>query len=159
MLGRLTLVLGALCAACAGAEPVQAPAATPHPALEQVEKHVTARGNADVIRVFRPRRGATVASPLIVRGQARGPWYFEATFPVRVLDAKGQVLVESYATARSEWMTESYVPFELELRFTPKPGERGSLVLEKANASGLPEHEDELVIPIAFQQAPLHEPD
>jgi hypothetical protein len=84
-------------------------------------------------------------------------WYFEATFPVRVLDASGQVLVESYAQARSEWMTEAYVPFEAELRFEPRAGERGSLVLERANAADLPEHADALAIPLSFGPAPLPE--
>lgn len=43
---------------------------------------------ADVV-VTSPVVGATVTSPLTVTGEARGTWYFEGSFPVRVLDDQG----------------------------------------------------------------------
>lgn len=104
----------------------------------------------DVLRVTAPEENAVVSSPVLVEGEARGQWYFEATFPVLLEDADGNVLVESYATADGDWMTEDYVPFSAELEGDiPDDGE-GVLVLKKSNASGLPEHDDELRIPVQF---------
>lgn len=103
-----------------------------------------------------PAPGAVVTSPLQVVGEATGSWYFEATFPLQLLDADGRLLVESYAQAEGEWMTESFTPFRGELRFVAPIAGEGTLVLHKANASGLQEHADELRVPIRFGSAREH---
>lgn len=109
-----------------------------------------ARDTHDRIRVREPAPNTVVHSPLTVRGDARGTWYFEASFPVRLLDANGHVLAQAPAQAEGEWMTESYVPFSVTLTFqAPAPGP-GTLVLEKDNPSGLPEHAAELRVPLRF---------
>ena len=108
---------------------------------------------SDLIRLQTPTSGALVSSPLRVAGEARGTWYFEATFPVTLLDAEGRTLVQTYAQAKGEWMTESFVPFESELRFEAASPGAGTLVLEKANPSGLAEHADELRIPVQLAPA------
>lgn len=104
----------------------------------------------DLIIVNSPQRLATVTSPLTIRGEARGTWYFEGDFPVRIEDANGNVLGQHYATAQGEWMTEGFVPFESELSFMAPRTDTGTLILEKDNPSGLPEHADELRIPVRF---------
>ena len=48
-------------------------------------------------------------------------------------------------------MTENFVPFRTELEFRTPTTERGTLVLEKDNPSGLPENSDELRIPVRFR--------
>ena len=98
---------------------------------------------AEGLTVASPREGETVTSPLVVTGEARGGWYFEASFPVRLEDASGQVLAEVPAQAQGEWMTADYVPFVAELAFAVPRLTPGRLVLRKANASGLPEHDGE----------------
>ena len=110
----------------------------------------------DLIILESPLPGEKVTSPLTVRGQARGPWYFEASFPVVLTDWDGRIIAEVPAQAQGEWMTEEYVPFEAVLEFeTPSPGDpnvnRGSLILQKDNASGLPEHDNALEIQIEFE--------
>ena len=114
----------------------------------------TAAGDTTVtqrpIHVSEPRAGATVTSPLKVTGEARGSWYFEASFPVRLVDSQGRVLDEAPATAQGEWMTEKFVPFGAVLTFQPPTGTSGRLILEKHNASGLPQHSDSVVIPVRF---------
>src|SRR3989344_6164718 len=50
------------------------------------ENHLPA-GFHPMIRVSAPMAGAVIASPLIVEGEARGLWYFEASFPIAILDA------------------------------------------------------------------------
>jgi sporulation and spore germination protein/immunoglobulin-like protein involved in spore germination len=108
-------------------------------------------GKTSLIRVTTPRPGETVTSPVEIQGEARGVWFFEASFPVRMLDAEGREIGVVPAQAHAEWMTESFVPFKAVLEFDPPPeGARGTLVLEKSNASGLPEHADEVRIPVIF---------
>ncbi|OGY91658.1 MAG: hypothetical protein A3B31_03020 [Candidatus Komeilibacteria bacterium RIFCSPLOWO2_01_FULL_53_11] len=86
----------------------------------------------------------------MITGTARGHWYFEATFPVKMLDKNGAVIGSHYAEAQGEWMTEEFVPFTSTLTFQAVSGEHGTLVLQKDNPSGLPENEDELRIPVIF---------
>lgn len=106
----------------------------------------------DLIRVRTVRPGDTVQSPLTVEGEARGTWFFEASFPVRLLDGNGKEIAVIPAQAQGDWMTEDFVPFRAELTFTLPTTAEGTLVLEKDNPSGLPEYADELRIPVRFAQ-------
>jgi hypothetical protein len=106
---------------------------------------------ADVVQITNPRPNQTVSSPLTITGQARGTYFFEANFPVRLETETGEELVQHYAQAEGEWMTEDFVPFSATLEFSLPPGvSRGNLILEKANPSGLPEHDATLQIPVTF---------
>lgn len=49
----------------------------------------TEKGNADIIKVSDPLPEAVIKNPLIVRGEARGQWFFEASFPVKIFDENG----------------------------------------------------------------------
>jgi len=83
------------------------------------------------VRIETPRSGARVAQTFTVTGEARGLWYFEASFPVQVRDANDNVLAT--------------VPIS--------GGYSGpaTLVLLKDNPSGLPEHDDSVSIPIIIE--------
>lgn len=108
--------------------------------------------SSDRVIVQEPLPGATISSPLVVRGQARGNWFFEGDFPLRLLDREGQVLAQGYATAQGEWMTGDLVPFEGTLVFVRPPTARtGLLVLEKDNPSERRELDDALELPVSFE--------
>jgi len=110
----------------------------------------------DLIQVEEPRANEVVSSPLVVKGKARGPWFFEASFPVILTDWDGRIIAQAPAQAQSEWMTEDFVPFTATLEFE-KPEHingvvnRGSLILKKDNPSGLPEHDDALEFTVLFE--------
>lgn len=109
----------------------------------------------DTIRLNSPRPNQRVSSPLSIEGDARGTWFFEGDFPVVLTNWDGLIIAEGIATAQGEWMTEEFVPFTANLSYeTPSYGERGSLILQKDNPSGLPENDAALEIPILFPQAP-----
>lgn len=112
-------------------------------------------GNAlekkDLIVLTSPQPNIVVTSPLNLTGEARGNWYFEAVFPVKLLDANGDVLAQDQGQAQSDWMTENFVPFKATLQFTAPTTGTGTLVLEKDNPSGLPEHADSLIVPVKFR--------
>src|SRR5262245_55452438 len=85
-----------------------------------------------LIHVERPAAGDLVTSPLVIAGEARGFWYFEADFPARLLDADGREIAVRPVRARGEWMTLAFVPFADTLRFTAPATATGVLVLEKS---------------------------
>lgn len=112
----------------------------------------TPNGGDSMIRVTSPTPNQVISSPLHIEGEARGNWYFEASFPVRLEDANGNVLAIAPAQAQGEWMTTEFVPFELDLVYQMPTTQTGILILEKDNPSGLPEHADERRIPVRFAQ-------
>ena len=111
----------------------------------------------DLIRVYIPAANALIKSPLVIEGEARGKWYFEASFPVRVLDANGKELGVVPAQAQGEWMTNDYVPFKASLIFSPPSTDTGTVVFQKDNPSGLLEHDNALAIPIRFDRSQVSE--
>ena len=104
----------------------------------------------ELIVVDVPKENAVIKSPLTIKGKARGNWYFEADFPVRLVDSTGKEIGRSTATAQGEWMTENFVPFTSTLSFNTSTAGRGTLILEKNNPSGLAENADELRIPVSW---------
>ena len=119
-----------------------------------VEDTGNAAQKAGLIRLTAPLPNATVSSPLTITGEARGYWYFEASFPVVLVDWDGRIIAQGIATAKDEWMTEEFVPFEATLTFTADPNaysNRGALILQKDNPSGLPEYDDALEIPVIIK--------
>ncbi len=108
----------------------------------------------DLIRVSAPRPNGVIGSPLIITGEARGVWFFEGVFPIVLLDGNGEVAGKALAWAQSEWMTGDFVPFLGEVEFKRPTTAKGILLLKKDNPSGLPEHDDELRVPISFTNIP-----
>lgn len=110
-----------------------------------------AEDKSDLIAVDVPLSGALIKSPVRAAGKARGMWFFEASFPIRVLDSDGTELGVGVAQAQDEWMTTEFVPFEANVEFVQPSKDSGTLVLQKDNPSGLPKYDDELRIPIRFR--------
>lgn len=107
---------------------------------------------SNVIVLNEPLLNATATSPLIISGKARGMWFFEASFPVKLFDLNGVLLGTAIAQAQGDWMTQDFVPFIASLQFTsPTTTNKGILVLEKDNPSGLVEHDDALEVPVFFE--------
>ncbi|MBU0597294.1 Gmad2 immunoglobulin-like domain-containing protein [Patescibacteria group bacterium] len=105
---------------------------------------------SDFIISNNPRPNQIITSPLEITGQAR-IWYFEGTFPVRLLDGNGIEIATHYVTAQSDWMVEDFVEFSGTLEFENPDTKKGTLIIEKSNASDLSELDDELQIPVRFE--------
>ncbi|MEI6835896.1 MAG: Gmad2 immunoglobulin-like domain-containing protein [Candidatus Falkowbacteria bacterium] len=101
------------------------------------------------VTVLDPLPDATVSSPLVIKGQARGNWFFEASLPVRLLDDKKQLIASIPAQAEGDWMTDNLVPFSALLEFNTT-ATSGYLVIAKDNPSGLAEHDASYTVPINF---------
>jgi len=103
----------------------------------------------DVV-VETPLANALISSPLEITGKAKGGWYFEASFPVKLTDAAGKTIASAVAQAQSDWMTEDYVPFKATLTFAPSAAGDGFLVFEKDNPSDLPQNAGSFSLPVKF---------
>jgi hypothetical protein len=116
----------------------------------------TNEDNSNII-VFSPKQNQLIANPLLIEGKARGFWYFEASFPVKLTDKDGNVLASGIAQAQSDsatgevnWMTEDFVNFKVELNFISLLETQGFLVLQKDNPSGLPENDAEIKVSVSI---------
>jgi len=99
-----------------------------------------------------PQPNQDIASPLQLSGRARGTWFFEASFPISLVDSDGMIVAQGHADALSEWMTEDFVPFSASLEFIkPSSKNKGVLILRKDNPSGLSEYDDFLEVPVLFK--------
>lgn len=95
----------------------------------------------DLVVLSKPVQGATVPSQFGVEGTARGAMFFEATFPIKLLDKNGDVLVQTHADAQGDWMTEGQVPFKAMITVPAQYAGDATLVFSKDNPSGLPEND------------------
>jgi hypothetical protein len=100
--------------------------------------------------INKPIAGELIKSPLIVEGQAPGNWFFEATLPVKLIAANGDIILASYGKAQSDWMTTSSVAFKSISEFNTT-ATSGYLVISKDNPSGLPEYDASITIPVLFK--------
>lgn len=106
-----------------------------------------------LIRVTTPAPQTLIANPVVVSGEARGYWFFEASFPITVTDESGITIGSGIATASTDWMTEEFVSFTGTITFTATT-DTGFVVLHKDNPSGLAEHDDSFSIPVQFSHVP-----
>lgn len=116
----------------------------------------TVQTTGGMIRIEYPKPGDVIKSPLVVRGEARGNWYFEADFPITLTNWDGKIIADSYATAQGEWMTTEFVPFEGKIEFKNPSSKQdftknGYLIFHNNNASGEAHLNRAIEIPIRFE--------
>lgn len=126
------------------------------PADYENAAYVVEKDYSNLIRLESPLPYSEVASPLAISGKARGNWFFEASFPVFLVDWDGKIIAQGIATAGSEWMTTDFVPFTATLTFNKADisgqySNRGALILKKDNPSGLPQYDDALEVPVLLK--------
>ncbi|MFA6422116.1 MAG: Gmad2 immunoglobulin-like domain-containing protein, partial [Candidatus Buchananbacteria bacterium] len=104
----------------------------------------------DLIKVTNILPNQKINSPITIKGEARGNWYFEASFPIRIINERGQVIGSATGIAQEDWMSENYVPFTSIIEFSAGTSTSGTIILQKDNPSGLSQYDNELEIPIQF---------
>lgn len=107
-------------------------------------------GEIGMIKVEEPKPNTTVKSPLKVKGEARGNWYFEGSFPISIVDESGNELTSTFVQANGEWTTENFVPFEKDIEFDSGNHKSGVVLFKKDNPSGLPENDQVYRVPVKF---------
>jgi hypothetical protein len=118
-----------------------------------IKAHIQSK--SDKIVLESPAPYSAIDSPVTLKGKARGNWFFEASFPIIVVNWDGLIIGQGIATADDNWMTIDFVPFTAIIDFIADANaysQNGSIILRKDNPSGLPENDDFLEIPIVFTQ-------
>lgn len=131
----------------ASSEPVSSSSQTQAPAAGDVSYM---HADASMISLTSPKVGAIVPSQFALMGQARGNWYFEASFPVEVRAVGGSVIATALAQAEDDWMTTELVPFTAVVNTGAYKGP-AIIILKKDNPSGLPENDASVSIPVVIQ--------
>jgi hypothetical protein len=113
---------------------------------------ISADGHMEVLF---PLPGALLISPATVIGKVKGGgWFFEATFPVKILDGDGTVIGQGVVNAEGEpgsWMSTGTVPFSGQITFTTPKYATGTIVFEKDNPSGAENNAMEFSLPVTFK--------
>lgn len=116
---------------------------TPTPSVAQATttvENITSNISADT----------KITSPLTITGSAPGNWFFEASFPIKLLDANGKVLAQTNAQATTDWMVSGPVTFKATLTFPKPTTSSGSIVFHNDNPSGDPARDKSFTIPVLF---------
>jgi hypothetical protein len=110
--------------------------------INQLETMVSSFELTDGISLSSPQSGETISSPIDIRGQLPGNWFFEGTTTAELQTIDGQLIEQTTIQAQDSWMTEELVSFQGTLNFVPPANtNQVRLVINKANPSGLPENE------------------
>lgn len=125
------------------------PSSTSQPSPETTNAPQTE--NKYGVTVTTPRENQIVTTPLKITGKAPGNWFFEAQAPVKIVDAKRQVLGRGNIRALGNRQTTDLVNFSGELTFTQPSADTGQLILENDNPSGIPQNSKQVAIPVHFK--------
>src|SRR3989344_516832 len=106
---------------------------------------------AERVIVTSPKPNAVVGQTFVVSGQAPGPWYFEASFPIKIVDANNNFIGQGIAQAQGEWMTVDQVTFTATVVLDGTYSGPATVVLLRDNPSGMPENDDSVSVPIIIQ--------
>jgi len=108
-------------------------------------------GNKDDLISFSIWPNTKVYGVVSYRGVIKGGYFFEANIGINILDMNKKVLKASNAVAKTEWATANPVSFEGNIDFTGLPVGPAYFEIHNDNASGLPEHDKSVLIPIIIQ--------
>ncbi len=106
--------------------------------------------NQEIV-IFAPQANQIISSPFKIEGKAKGNWFFEASFPVKLVDANGKEIAVGHVQAIDDWMTENFARFNAELDFLLPETTIGTLIFHNDNPSGLPENDKEFSVFVRFK--------
>ena len=108
-------------------------------------------GNKDDLIFFSIASGLTVSGKIDANGMIKGNYFFEGNLPISILDANKNALRITNGTATTDWMTIEPVSFKTNLDFTGLPSGPAYIQIRNDNASGLPENDKFILIPIVIE--------
>jgi len=109
--------------------------------IKDISRITYNNATADNIVVTSPTPQSVMGKGFKIIGKARGSWFFEASFPVNILDSNGKSIVQTYAEAQGNWMTADFVPFSASITIPRSYSGKVTVVLKKDNPSGLQKHD------------------
>jgi hypothetical protein len=96
--------------------------------------------------------GQTVSNPIKIEGKARGYWFFEGSFPIKLVSTNNEILGTALGQSKTDWMAEDFVDFSADLEYIKSTStNRALLILSKDNPSGNKELDQEIYIPVIIK--------
>lgn len=95
--------------------------------------------------------GASVSGDLKFSGIVKGGYFFEGNIVINILDQNKKVLKTSHGNAITEWMTADPVSFMGSINLIGLPAGAAYFEIHNDNASGLPENDKSILIPVVIQ--------
>ncbi|MCA9387356.1 hypothetical protein KC669_04955 [Candidatus Dojkabacteria bacterium] len=112
---------------------------------EKTWKYISDKG-AELV-LIEPSDISRTKCPINIKGQMENKgWFFEATFPLKLVDSNGEIVEQTFATATSEWTTEGFVDFDATINCAVNNLSGYKLILMADNAADLPELDDSITI-------------
>lgn len=108
-------------------------------------------GNKEDLILFSIKPGQEVSSKMTATGSIKGAYFFEANIGINVLDANKKLLRAGSGMATTDWMTSGPVTFTTNLDFTGLPQGSAFIEIHNDNASGLPENDKSILIPVVIK--------
>lgn len=127
------------------AQPTPAPTVIPTQTAEDDIYRIFSKKGSE-IQITRPTSFDSISSPLVIEGKARGNWFFEGSFPVRIVDMQGNLIAEVPAQSTEDWMTQDWVNFKTRIEFGVIQNTPAKIIFAVDNPSGLPENDDQAEI-------------
>lgn len=118
---------------------------------DQVDTRVMTGYTEDLLS-FSIAPGAKMPKGILsYRGELKGAWFFEGNIGIAIWDGNKKLLKQDHAMSTTEWMTAGPVAFEGNIDFTGLPAGMGYFEIQNDNASGIPENNKSILIPIILQ--------
>ena len=108
-------------------------------------------GNKDDLVSFSILPNSKVHGVVSYQGIVKGGYFFEGNILINILDINKNFLKKSHANATTDWMTAGPVNFEGNIDFSLFQKGPAYLEIHNDNASGLPEHDKSIFIPIIIE--------
>jgi hypothetical protein len=111
---------------------------------------------SDLIKINNIKANQEITSPVVIKGEARGSWFYESIFPILIVDWNGKIIGQGLASADEELMNDEFVPFSATIEYDKAEisglyANRGSLILIKTDMSDSPQNDDALEFPITLK--------
>lgn len=92
-----------------------------------------------------------LSGPIDFNGSVKGAYFFEGNIQINILAVDKTVLKSGYATATTDWMTAEPVEFKGSIDLTGLSAGPAYFEIHNDNASGLPENDKSIQIPIVIE--------
>ena len=147
------MVFGLLFWVLARALPTSAPSVSAPTPVD----HAPAQKEGTILVTSPLPESVVSASPVVIKGKAKGNWFFEATAPVSIVNWDGLIIGEGYIKVDDgyDWMTTDMVPFTGTITYDATQlgaYTYGWIILKKDNPSGEAQFDDSLEFKIVFPQ-------
>lgn len=117
----------------------------------QTEENSQVFGNKADLLSFSIAPGAKLQGVVSYKGSIKGGYFFEGNILINILDKNKKVIKAGHATAKTDWMTSGPVSFEGGVDVSALPKGPAYFEIHNDNASGLPENDKSVIIPIVIE--------